>query len=179
MSNNLIIKTAALRKSMRDLTGLTFEPGIDRKVSPSRPLAALADLGAGLRQFNGRWGVPRPGYRGLVYTEDAAIVTKKDIFIEAFQTRRCVIPCSGWIEDESHFASREHNYMLLAALWFGDESNTRFIILTTVGRATFQSRVPLLLPPLGLKRWITSSPKRAQDWLRPSVELVIEARQAA
>lgn len=189
MWDKIIITAEPLRKGISKLTGLNFEPGTDRNVAPARPLAAIADPGTGLRQINGHWGIRRPGYGSLITTADAARAAQQGIFSEALNSRRCLIPCTGWMERQSgvgnscfRFTPSNSIGLLLAGLWFGSPSVACFVILTTPAVAKLPgspTEMPLLLPPKKLKRWIDAPPSQVNSLLQSCAPVAIQSARAA
>lgn len=184
MWQKLIITADPLRQQVCKITGLRFEPGITRNLLPSKPLATLGNVGAGLQQFNGRWGIRRPG-QGLVTTVDMKGVTANRIFKEAFQNRRCVIPCSGWAERRDgygellHFTPSNDATLLVAGLWFGDSAHASFIALTRKAPGKNPRHLPMLIQPKQLRQWIDAPAAQAEGLLQSSPAISVQSRQAA
>ena len=91
----------------------------------------------------------------------AETVTEKPFFREAIQTRRCLIPATGFIEWETIAGKKQpnlfrwpkHPLFAFAGIW----ENDGFAILTVAANADLQAihnRMPLLLQPERFDAWL-------------------------
>nr|CRH04245.1 Conserved protein of unknown function [Candidatus Magnetococcus massalia] len=99
-------------------------------------------------------------------------VAEKPSFRQAFRRRRCVLPVDGYFEWQGPAQRRQPWYMqgreglmMLAGLWErwedpqGDAVETFAVITTeaTGEAAQIHHRMPLTIPPQGLKAWLDPS----------------------
>ncbi len=114
------------------------------------------------------WGFP--GFRGsqVLINARQETVEEKPTFSEAFKTRRCVIPTTGFIEwshddngkavDKFRFNALESPMLFLAGIYTLIEDEMRFVILTTRANssmADIHNRQPVILPRQMIRPWIS------------------------
>ncbi len=108
----------------------------------------------------------------------AETITQKPMFRDAFASRRCVVPVSGFYEWQARaggarrpqFVTRADGQpMLLAGIW-NDLTAVSFAVVTTsapAGFAIIHDRAPLVLESDQVDRWLNASRDEAAKMLRP------------
>lgn len=114
----------------------------------------------------------------------AETITHKPMFRDAFASRRCVVPVSGFYEWQAragsakrpHFVTRADGQpMLLAGIW-NEASAVTFAIVTTSAPAEFaiiHDRAPLIIESDQFVRWLNAPRDQAAKMLRPVPEGIL------
>lgn len=186
MHSQLEVAGGPLSEWLFNLIGLKFEVENRSDIRPGDRIASIANKGRGLQQMDAAWGI-RPSWAAtqISYVE-AETVADKDLYADAFERRRCVVPCSAWHSVEAagsdnqcyRFSSEEDPGVLLAGIWFPAEQGNDLLVLSTRSTAMYaeyQSRMPLLLPPTKLRDWIDALPEQLEALMQPPVDLGIRA----
>ena len=159
-------------------------------VAPSQPVAAVVQRES--RQLlEYKWGlVPfwakEPAIGNRMINARAESLADKPAFKNAFRTRRCVIPTSGYYEWKKDGSRRTPHYIQrgdrgcfamagLAEKWRGPDGEvlrTCAIVTTTpnVATAGIHDRMPAILSPAAVEIWLdreTDNPETLLELLRP------------
>ena len=146
-----------------------------------------------------RWGLtPSRGRNGrsvprLLFNARAETVDQRQIFRNAFATRRCLVPANGFYEwrggtgrtKTPHWVShRDGDPIAFAGIWYAaqsqDEGQAICVIITTAANtlvAPIHERMPVILPPEQFDRWLSDQTEpdallqllSSRDWPEMSV----------
>ncbi len=167
-----------LTKLTSQLLGLTFSAQSNSNVCPSESISTVMSLNNVMTQVNADWGIKPSWANRLIINAQAETVSTKKTFKQAFHSRRCVIPFSGWYEwqtqdngtKQKYLFSNNSKVMFMAGIIFeqrmsgksvinGDAvANNQLVTLTTQANqqcAPIHSRMPLLIPQDHLRQWLT------------------------
>jgi putative SOS response-associated peptidase YedK len=174
-----------------DLDEVRREPEVSYNVAPPEdgPAVHVEDGARVLDAY--RWGLV-PGwvddldFGARTVNARSETVAGKPAFREAYRSRRCVVPVSGFFEWQGRPSGRKapHHYrdpdgdpLPLAGLWerwTGDGGETRtFTILTVDANATVapvHDRMPVILDRGDLDRWLDPDGEPPADVLEPAPE---------
>lgn len=110
------------------------------------------------------WGFP--GFQGsrTIINARAETVGEKSMFRKSLDTRRCVIPSSGfyeWDKEKQKYLFRlpGEDTLYMAGLWNEFAGERKFCIVTTGANdsmANVHNRMPVVLPKARLSDWLTS-----------------------
>lgn len=133
-------------------------PAPDFHVRPTDP-APVVRLEASRRAVleSMRWGWTRPWSRGPLVNATADGGVLKRTFAPALESRRCLVPATGYYEyREEQGVKRPYDIHLVdapvfafAGLWEPEPEGTRFVVLTTAANALagqIHDRMPAILP---------------------------------
>ena len=141
-----------------------------------------------------RWGlVPHwardPAIGARVINARAETVATRPSFRDAYRSRRCLIPASGFYEWQGARGRRQPYYIhpargelfAFAALWERGQDLQTFAIVTTGANATMSAiheRMPVILEPADYARWLDCrAPAAVDDLLRPCDPAAIALRR--
>jgi putative SOS response-associated peptidase YedK len=184
------LSLTASGEELAEVFGLDEKPEIEARynIAPTQPLATVR---ASVAAAKGRhlswtsWGVvPKAGTRRLVINVRAEGLGIRSPFREAFLTRRCLVPTSGFYEwtgerDERrphYFHLPGHHPFAFAGLWEASDDAAvppTAAILTVPPNeivAPIHDRMPAILTPDTWDHWLDPEAKRAsdlRDLLRP------------
>ncbi len=109
------------------------------------------------------WGFPNFKNKGVIINARAETAQERPMFRRSFQTKRCVIPSTGFFEWDS--AKKKHLFTLpdtdtlyMAGLYNEFEGEPRFAILTTTANSSIadvHNRMPLVLSKEKMQGWLT------------------------
>jgi len=122
-------------------------------------------------------------------------ISEKPSFSESFNSRRCILPVSGFYEWQHHGSQKipwyiyhsDHSVMSLGCIWneWADNESNRvlrtFSIVTTEANRLLSEihntarRMPLVLNGKDVDRWISDEPETARELMRPAPEGVMLA----
>ncbi|MDD4778876.1 MAG: SOS response-associated peptidase [Fermentimonas sp.] len=108
------------------------------------------------------WGFPSFQGKQLIINARAETASKKPMFRSALETRRCVIPSTGffeWDKDKNKYLFNipDSDMLYMAGLFNQFEKEKRFVILTTdanISVAEIHKRMPVVLPKGKIKEWL-------------------------
>ena len=126
------------------------------------------------------WLVPhwadKPSSRFSMFNARAETLAKSRAFADAYRSRRCIVPVSGYYEWRTEAGSKQPYYisaaaeegLALAGLWERWQKDDQLIdsctIITTAapeGMRDLHNRIPVHLDQAGIDRWLT--PATAQQ----------------
>ena len=146
----------------------TFIPIIRRKRGNQKPEMSLA-----LWNFIPAWKTEISESKPLVNAR-LETVTEKVTFQNAFRSRRCLIPCSGFYEWKTtaegekqpfYIYSKTSPFFFLAGIWeetslLGKEAQPTSAVMTTAassGLAAIHHRMPVTIKPEHIDRWLSGN----------------------
>ena len=160
-------------------------------VAPSESALVIRQNGLQAEARSVSWGLP-PAAEGRSFLINARMetVTEKPTFRDAFATRRCIVPASGWYEWSApktpwHVQLSDGGVMGFAGLLLRRGNSDRFVIMTSASNGDLTSvhhRQPLVLPPDCWQRWLSgdaaqaqalcvAAPSTAFNWYRVSADV--------
>lgn len=132
-------------------------------IRPSEQAALICCPGQEVTACAMRWGFPNFSGNGLLINARAETVREKKTFRDSVRSRRCLIPARGFYEWDKEknkvgFERSDRKTLYMAGIWRTFEEENRFVILTTRANASVSGvhgRMPLILEPEELERWLT------------------------
>lgn len=134
------------------------------EVFPTNTAAILRGEGNSILPEAANWGFPHFRSKGVLINARAETAGEKKTFRESLETRRCVIPSTGffeWKQDESKqkylFTLPGSEALYMAGLYRDYQGERRFVILTTAPNRSVEdihNRMPLVLPREDIPRWL-------------------------
>ena len=124
-------------------------------IAPSQHSLVLSAEGLTMRDEMAQFGVYSARLKKRIMNARCETISDKQLFADAFGSRRCLVPASGWYEWDS--AKQPHHIQLLdgrvmgfAGIMFGSQQagDASFVILTTESDGVLSSvhhRCPLVL----------------------------------
>lgn len=110
------------------------------------------------------WGYPGFKGKGVIINARAETVLEKNTFRRSMETKRCVIPSSGffeWSHDgkkiKYQFNLQKTSVLYMAGLYEDYGGERRFVILTTEANESMievHNRMPVVLPDNESKYWL-------------------------
>jgi putative SOS response-associated peptidase YedK len=115
-----------------------------------------------------KWGFIPKWSKAPVTNAQFETLAEKRMFKEAFETRRCLIPASGFYEWQNFggrkqpilFLLNEERTFFFAGLYSGKIGDECFVIITTMANrfvSPVHNRMPLILSPGDHARWLDNS----------------------
>ncbi len=115
------------------------------------------------------WGFPAFKSKGVIINARAETVHEKKMFKSAIESRRCVIPSTGFYEWDTQkrkflFNMPDSDLLYMCGIYNQFDGENRFVILTTdANDSVFQvhNRMPLIITKNKIEDWIFNA--RATD----------------
>ena len=177
---------------LRDLQGSfrsTYGPSWDlsardgifraRDVHPSDEAPAVCSF-HGVPELRGmHWGYPSPHGKGLMINARAESVPEKPMFRQGVESRRIILPASGFYEwnaqkEKNSFRNRAGRILYMAGICDLFSEGERFVIVTTAANESMRpvhERMPLILEPDQLEAWLFDA-SATEDILRSTPALL-------
>lgn len=116
------------------------------------------------------WGYPCSG--DLLINARAESIREKKMFSRGIESRRCVMPASGfyeWDRDKNQvtFRDERNEVIYLAGIYDLFDGEMRFVILTTAANKSMRpvhDRMPLMIEPRDVADWILEG-EQTNDYL--------------
>jgi len=173
--------------------GVEWESRENRDLRPTQQVDTLQAASQGFTQIRLQWGIQPSWSKQLLINAQAETVASKMTFREAFRSRRCVIPCSGWYEwkiletgqkQKFRFHAPDESPLFMAGIWFPEtDSTNRLVTLTTHPTpqcAQIHHRMPLLLPPDEVATWLNGPLPKLEPLLKaPLLSLALQPEELA
>ncbi|MBW7573185.1 SOS response-associated peptidase [Caproiciproducens faecalis] len=113
-----------------------------------------------------KWGFPNFRNKGVVINARAETAPEKPMFRRSLETKRCIIPCTGFYEwshngpkTKYQFNLPESGALYMAGLWNDFDGERRFAILTTeanVSMSEIHNRMPVVLTRPEMQLWMNN-----------------------
>ena len=157
----------------KDVLGVVLDAESNLNASPSQSVIALNNQ---LAPFAPHWGIKPSWAKKLLINAQAESVATKPTFKQAFATRRCVVPMSGWFEWKDEGGARKQKYyfslangqpLLMAGIWY-EQQVPELVTLTTQPNErckAIHKRMPVIIPVEGLEHWFNA--ENPSDLLLP------------
>ena len=110
------------------------------------------------------WGFPNFRNKGVIINSRAETAMEKPMFRRSFETKRCVIPSTGFYEWSHDGQKKKYQFNLpgsgvlyMAGLWNDFDGEHRFVILTTEANASMSeihNRMPIVLSMEDKNPWL-------------------------
>lgn len=170
MCCRLKINNDAIEQWLRDAQRIEFHTQDNLDLRPSQVVDVIdSDLG----QLKSRWGIKPAWAKHLILNAQSETVDRKKTFHQAFQARRCLVPCMGWYEWRDEGLPRKTRYLfsdaqqvpfLMAGIWFDSADGPLIVTLTSpadpICRA-IHHRMPTLITADALQVWLMGTPDEA------------------
>ena len=161
--------------------GLSVPDGIfrARDVHPSDEAPTVCTI-HGVPELRGmHWGYPSQQGKGLIINARAESVPEKPMFRRGVESRRIILPASGFYEwnaqkEKNIFRNRAGRILYMAGICDLFSDGARFVIVTTAASDCMRpvhERMPLILDPDQLEDWLYDS-TAAEDILRSTPALL-------
>lgn len=177
---------------MADL-GLPLQPRENLDLRPSQQVMALVMSDDKLQQPVMSWGV-KPGWsKTLLINAQSETAASKPTFKQAFEHRRCLVPCTGWYEWRSEGGKTKTKYLfsqvdedpfLMAGIWFPCATGVdQLVTLTTAANEKcrkIHNRMPGIIHKQDVDLWFNGELKDIQPLLVAidENEILINQQQA-
>lgn len=162
--------------------GLEEAPELEARynISPGRQAPVVQVSGSTRRLIQAHWGFS-PAKRGGRFLINARSETVDELpsFARAFESRRCLVPASGFFEWKKQGVSRAPYYLRLvsqeifamAGLWRSDAGTDggSYVILTTTANelvGEIHDRMPVILGRAHFDAWLDPSNHEVESLLR-------------
>lgn len=114
-----------------------------------------------------KWGFPNFHGKGVVINARAETARTKKMFGASLETKRCIVPSTGFYEWDSQkqkflFNVRGSGMVYMAGLFNRFDGEDRFVILTTQAdriMAEIHDRMPVVVPKEQVEDWILDTDK--------------------
>lgn len=139
----------------------SFEP---KEVFPSAIVPIIIASHNKIKPELVKWGFPGFQKNEWIINARSETAAQKPKFKQAFFTRRCVVPSTGFYEWSHDMQKKKYRFTLpdqenlyMAGLWSEYHGEKRFVILTTAANRSMEpihSRMPLIIPKELIRSWI-------------------------
>lgn len=147
-------------------------PPSNADVRPTQRVLTLGNVDGQLARIDATWGIKPAWAKKLLINAQAETVDQKPTFRDAFQHRRCLVPCTGYYEwrDEGgkrkqkyHFHSADGQGLLMAGIFYPGDT-PQLVTLTTrpnTKMAEYHHRMPVFVLPSEAKQYIQGTNEEA------------------
>jgi len=113
------------------------------------------------------WGFPNFQNKGIIINARSETAREKRMFGPSLESRRCIIPSTGfyeWDKDKNkyQFNLPDSQMLYMAGIYNQFEGENRFLILTTEANSSISEihkRMPVIIPKDKIEDWIFDSNK--------------------
>lgn len=178
MCGRITLKAPARQLAQEFDLAAAVEVAASYNLAPTQTIAAILADGAGRRELRPmQWGLIPPWSRdprdgGRMFNARSETIGEKPAFREAFASRRCLVPASGFYEwrrqgrerQPFYFTAADDRLLALAGVWArweypGGEAIESCSILTTGANALMNPihhRMPVIIPPPARQAWLAT-----------------------
>ena len=153
------------------------------EIVPTNPVPIIKEMNHSLEPELSVWGFPNFNHKGIIINARSETVEEKRMFQSSFQTRRCIIPSTGfyeWDENRRKYFIRRTNgpELYMAGLYnYYEDEISRFVILTTAANESMEKihhRMPVILEREYLEDWVmdAKSAKMILHTKMPQLQLI-------
>jgi putative SOS response-associated peptidase YedK len=194
MCGRIDIQPNNINEAVKAGFGVDWDTKENRDLRPTQLVDALLSAPTGFVQTSLQWGIRPSWSKQLLINAQAETVTTKQTFRDSFESRRCVIPCSGWYEwkifeedgqkQKFRFHAPDESPLFMAGIWFGESATpSQLVTLTTHPTpqcAQIHHRMPLLLPPDEVTTWLNGPLPKLEPLLKaPLLPLALQPEELA
>ena len=188
MCGRIDIQPNNINEAVKAGFGVDWDTKENRDLRPTQLVDALLSASTGFAPTSLQWGIRPSWSKQLLINAQAETVATKQTFRDSFESRRCVIPCSGWYEwkifkesgqkQKFRFHAPDESPLFMAGIWFGESAApSQLVTLTThptTQCAQIHHRMPLLLQSAQVPSWLSNPPSELERLLRaPDLPLSI------
>ena len=147
--------------AIKNTPATSFEP---KEVFPSATAPIIIASNGKAKPELVKWGFPGFQKNELIINARSETSAQKPKFKQAFFSRRCVVPSTGFYEWSHDSQKKKYKFNLpdqenlyMAGLWNEYDGEKRFVILTTAANQSMEpihNRMPLILPKELIRSWI-------------------------
>jgi len=107
-----------------------------------------------------QWGYHNPFKKSLIINARSETVMEKKMFRDDFETRRCLIPTTGfyeWDKQKNQFLFNSNHVLYLGGIYKPFEGKNKYVILTKGSNQTVSEvhdRMPVIIPAGMLDHWL-------------------------
>ena len=180
MCGRIDIQPNNINEAVKAGFGLDWDTKENRDLRPTQLVDALLSTPTGFVQTSLQWGIKPSWSKQLLINAQAETVATKQTFRDSFESRRCVIPCSGWYEwkifeedgkkQKFRFHAQDESPLFMAGIWFGESATPSQLVTLTIHPTTqcaqIHHRMPLLLQSAQVPRWLSNPPSELERLLR-------------
>lgn len=175
MCGRLLVEQAPIVQWLAQELAIDFKTKSNRDLRPSQTIDIIR---APLTPEPSHWGIQPSWAKRLIINAQSETVATKKTFKTSFESKRCLVPCSGWYEwrQEHHvkkrylFTHNEKTPLLMAGIWFDSGDQHQLVTLTTqaLGEAEeYHPRMPLFIDKRTAQSWLNGSSEQALNLLQP------------
>lgn len=159
-----------LRDIIREVEKRTKEPYHTGEIFPTNTVPILTSNGEDIEPELMKWGFPNFWNKGTTINARSETAFEKKMFKKSMETRRCIVPASGfyeWKEEEKGrdktkylFERPESPVIYMAGIYNEFEGEKRFVILTKDANEYMKeihSRMPVILSKDKIHDWIADN----------------------
>ena len=110
MCGRIDIQPNNINEAVKAGFGVDWNTKENRDLRPTQRVDALLSAPTGFVQTSLQWGIRPSWSKQLLINAQAETVAIKQTFRDSFESRRCVIPCSGWYEWKIFFLNGMEGY---------------------------------------------------------------------
>lgn len=166
---------------------ISFQSESNDNLCPTQTVSTITHSNKLTHQVNSTWGI-KPGWsKKILINAQAETAGSKKTFKQAFEHKRCIVPCTGWFEWKKIENNKKQKYsfqqsnkapLFMAGILFQHDDNHQLVTLTTRPNrqcAEIHHRMPVLIKPEDIDFWLTSSVDEIQPLIEPedSAQIVI------
>ena len=180
MCGRIDIQPNNISEAVKAGFGVDWNTKENRDLRPTQLVDALLSTPTGFVQTGLQWGIRPYWSKQLLINAQAETVAIKQTFRDSFESRRCVIPCSGWYEwkifkesgqkQKFRFHAPDESPLFMACIWFVESATpSQLVTLTTHPTPQCEQihhRMPLLLQSAQVPHWLTDPPSELERLLR-------------
>ena len=180
MCNRYALSKKQERLIVRDFGSLEFYFAERFNIAPTQSAPVVLLENGKLVSRDMKWGFIPKWSKSPVTNAQFETLDKKQMFKEAFETRRCLIPASGFYEWQDFvkrkqpilFTLADERLFFFAGLYSARMAEETFVIITTASNpfvGAIHNRMPLILSADDYASWLGS---QSQDYktVKPSSE---------
>jgi putative SOS response-associated peptidase YedK len=178
MCGRLNVTDDPLVQQICDFLGIDFSTTTNIDLRPTQQASSLIMQNGNIQQLNSSWGIKPDWSKKILINAQAETVATKKTFKHAFETSRCIVPCSGWYEWRDEGGKRKQQYIFehadnqpfyMAGVYYHQEQ-TPFVSLTIKPNekcAEIHGRMPLLIEPNCIEQWLGGNPEQLGALMKP------------
>lgn len=172
MCGRLNVSDSPLVEWLAEELGVAFATDAKPTRLPTDRVDVLVAGEQGLNCLATRWGVRRDWSQKILINARAETVAETRSWRQAFESRRCVVPCSGWYEKKHNFALADGTPALMAGIWLPEDTPSLVTLTCEPNRECGRvwKRMPQLLHPADIETWLWGEAGAAHSLIGPSAD---------